>query len=128
MPVLSAASERTEEVAHTIVARSCSGGQGADCNTGRAEVRVIAFSCSRGRRGARITARIPPGGRQMRNPLIPFGAAVLLFLSVLAIPLVGRPQNGLGNGGDPRPRRSGRPAPRSGDGRALLGGPAGEKG
>ena len=64
----------------------------------------------------------------MRNPLLPLGAAVLLFLSVFAMPLVGQPQNGLGNGGDPRPRRSGRPAPRSADGRALLGGTAEEKG
>jgi hypothetical protein len=64
----------------------------------------------------------------MRNPLLPLGAAVLLFLPVLARPLVAKPQNGLGNGGDPRPRRSGRPAPRSADGRALLGGTAADKG
>jgi hypothetical protein len=64
----------------------------------------------------------------MRNPVIPLRAAVLLFLLVFAMPLVGEPQNGLGNGGDPRPRRSGRPAPRSNDGRALLGGTAEEKG
>ena len=64
----------------------------------------------------------------MRNPLISLGAAVLLFLSVFAMPLAGQPQNGVGNGGDPRPRRSGLPAPRSGDGRALLGGTAEEKG
>ena len=63
----------------------------------------------------------------MRNPLIPLGA-VLLLLSAFAMPLVGHAQNGLGNGGDPRPRRSGRPAPRSEDGRALLGSTAEEKG
>jgi hypothetical protein len=61
----------------------------------------------------------------MRNPLTPLGAAVLLFL-VFAMPVVA--QNGLGNGGDPRPRRSGRPAPRSEHGRALLGGTAEQKG
>ena len=64
----------------------------------------------------------------MRKPLIPLGAAVLLFLCVFAMPLVARPQNGVGNGGDPRPRRSGQPAPRSSDGRALLGTTAEEKG
>src|SRR5687767_10957890 len=69
-----------------------------------------------------------PGGRQMRNPLIPLGAAVLLFLPVFTVPLVAEPQNGLGNGGDPRPRRSGRPAPRAEDGRALLGNPVEQKG
>jgi hypothetical protein len=64
----------------------------------------------------------------MRNPLIPLGAALLLLVSVLATPLVGLLQNGFGNGGEPRPRRSGRPAPRAPDGRALLGGTAEEKG
>src|SRR5712671_467305 len=64
----------------------------------------------------------------MRTPMISPGAAVLLLLSVFAMPLVGRSQTGVGNGGDPRPRRSGRPAPRSADGRALLGGTAEEKG
>ena len=64
----------------------------------------------------------------MRNRLILLGAAAFLFLYIFAMPLVARPQNGFGNGGDPRPRRSGRPAPRSADGRALLGGAAGQKG
>ena len=64
----------------------------------------------------------------MRNPLIPLGAAVLLFLSMFAMPLVAKPQNGLGNGGETRPRRSGRPAPRTSDGRALLGNTPEEKG
>ena len=63
-----------------------------------------------------------------KNPPIPLVAAVLLFLSVFAMPLVGHAQNGLGNGGDPRPRRSGRPAPRAADGRALLGSTTEEKG
>src|SRR2546430_6438119 len=69
------------------------------------------------------------GGSEMRkNPPIPLGAAVLCCLSVFAMPLVGHAQNGLGNGGDPRPRRSGRPAPRTVDGRALLGSTTEEKG
>src|SRR5260221_12308110 len=69
------------------------------------------------------------GGSEMRkNPPIPLGAAVLCCLSVFAVPLVGHAQNGLGNGGDPRPRRSGRPAPRTVDGRALLGSTAEEEG
>ena len=47
----------------------------------------------------------------MRNSLVPLRATVLLFLLVFAMPLVAEPQNGLGNGGDPRPRQSGRRAP-----------------
>jgi hypothetical protein len=64
----------------------------------------------------------------MRSSPVPFGAVVVLFLSVFALPLAGHPQNGFGNGGDPRPRRSGQPAPRSEDGRALLGGTTEQKG
>ena len=63
-----------------------------------------------------------------KNPPIPLVGAVLLFLSIFAMPLVGHAQNGLGNGGETRPRRSGRPAPRTGDGRALLGNATGDKG
>ena len=67
----------------------------------------------------------------MRKPLIPPGAAVLFFLlSVYAAPIAGQAPapNGLGNGGETRPRRSGQPAPRSADGRALLGNTPDEKG
>jgi hypothetical protein len=66
----------------------------------------------------------------MRKPLIPPGSAVLLFLCVCAVPIAGQAPapNGLGNGGETRPRRSGRPAPRSADGRALLGTTSEEKG
>jgi hypothetical protein len=64
----------------------------------------------------------------MPSPLIPLGAAVVMFLSVFTIPLVGQAPNGVGNGGETRPRRSGRPAPRAADGRALLGTTAQEKG
>jgi hypothetical protein len=65
----------------------------------------------------------------MRKPLIPPGAAVLLFLYVSATPIAGQAPapNGLGNGGETRPRRSGRPAPLAADGRALLGNTAEEK-
>ena len=64
----------------------------------------------------------------MRNALVPLGAAVLLFLSLFTVPLVGQAPNGVGNGGETRPRQSGQPAPRSADGRALLGTTAQEKG
>ena len=64
----------------------------------------------------------------MRNPLIPLGAAVVLLLPVFTTPLAGQAPNGVGNGGETRPRRSGRPAPRSADGRALLGTTSQEKG
>jgi hypothetical protein len=66
----------------------------------------------------------------MRKPLIPPGAAVLFlfFLYVSAAPLAGQAPNGIGNGGETRPRRSGQPAPRSADGRVLLGNTPAEKG
>jgi hypothetical protein len=63
----------------------------------------------------------------MRNPLVPLGAALLLLISVQTTPLAGLRQNGLANGGEPHPRRSGRPAPRSPGGRLLLGSTGEEK-
>jgi len=65
----------------------------------------------------------------MRKPLITPGAAVLvLFFLYTAAPIAGQAPNGIGNGGETRPRRSGQPAPRSADGRALLGNTPDEKG
>jgi hypothetical protein len=81
----------------------------------------------------------------MRNPLVLLGAAVVFFLSALAAPLAGQEGTGQGNRGvqvgvpdgrapgdgsssNARPRRSGQPAPRSANGRALLGGSRDQKG
>jgi len=69
----------------------------------------------------------------MRKSLIPPGAAVLsfffCFLGVSATSIAGQAApNGLANGGETRPRRSGQPAPRSPSGRARLGTTAEEKG